>query len=206
MFDAVVIPGGGVRDGGVLPPWVAQRFDRAIERAGNALFLALSAGTPYRRPPLDSRGLPISEARAGAAYLIGRGIDPRRILLEESSYDTLGNAYFSRVVHAAPRGFARMLVITSSFHLPRVEAVFRWVYGLNDGAFALEFESTPDAEIGADALRTRIAKERASLVAFEQMRTRIGSLAALHDFLFTEHGVYAAARREPKPPADLSTY
>lgn len=99
-----------------------------------------------------------------------------------------------------------MLIITSEFHLPRVEAVFRWVYGLNDGAFALEFESTPDAGIEPDALRARVSKEQAGLAAFVRIRERIATLAALHDFLFTEHGVYRAARREPEPPVDLSTY
>jgi hypothetical protein len=190
----------------VLPPWVAARFDRAIDLAGDALFLALSAGTPYRPPPLDERGFPISEARAGAAYLIDRGVDPRRILIEESSYDTLGNAYFSRAIHVAPRGFERLLVITSAFHMPRVEAVFRWVYGLDDLRCTLDFETVPDTGIDAAALRARVEKERASLAGFEQLRSRLTTLATLHDYVFTEHGVYAATRRAPDRAVDTSTY
>jgi hypothetical protein len=197
VFDAVVIPGGGVRNGGVLPPGVAVRFDRAIEIAGAAFLMPLSAGTPYRPPPLDERGIPITEARAGAAYLMARGVPAERILVEESSYDTLGNAYFSRVIHAIPRGFAKLLVITSAFHMPRVEAVFRWVYALDGPGprCGVDFDSAPNVGIDPGALAARIEKEGAGLAAFEPLRARMHSLADLHAYVFAEHGVYAAERR-----------
>jgi len=171
---------------------VAPRFDRAIEISGDAWLVPLSAGTPYRPPPLDERGFPIFEARAGARYLVDGGVDPRRILLEESSYDTLGNAYFSLVQHAIPRGFSRVLVITSEFHVARVEAVFRWVYGLGAPACALEFDPRHVKLRRDDALRARAEKERASLARFETLRSRIATFSELHRYLFTEHGVYSA--------------
>jgi uncharacterized SAM-binding protein YcdF (DUF218 family) len=155
-YDAIIIPGGGVRAGGVLPPWVAARFDRALEVAGDALLIPLSAGTPYKPPPLDERGFPIFEARAGSEYLIQRGVDPRRILIEESSYDTIGNAFFSRVIHIEPRGLRRVLVITSAFHLERTAAVFRWVYSLDGNACVVEFDSVPDVGIDSEALQARV--------------------------------------------------
>jgi hypothetical protein len=205
-YDAIVIPGGGVRAGGVLPPWVAARFDRAIEVAGDAWLMPLSAGTPYRPPPVDERGFPIFEARAGAEYLVRRGVDARRILMEESSYDTIGNAYFSRVMHIVPRGFRRVLVVTSVFHLERTEAVFRWVYGLDGGACSVDFDSVPDNGIEPAALQARIAKEQESLAAFGNVRGRIASLAELHRWLFTEHGAYRAGRRSPSTGVDTRTY
>jgi hypothetical protein len=205
-YDAIVIPGGGVRDDGVLPAWVIARFDRAIELAADAWLMPLSAGTPYRPPPLDERGFPIFEARAGAEYLESRGVDPRRILIEESSYDTIGNAYFSRVVHIVPRGFRRVLVITSAFHMPRTEAVFRWVYSLDSGCCSVDFESVPDVGIDAGALAARIAKERTSLETFGEVRARIGTLAELHRWLFTEHAAYRAGARSSLMHVDTTTY
>jgi hypothetical protein len=205
-YDAIIIPGGGVRAGGVLPPWTIARFDRAIEVAGDALLMPLSAGTPYRPPPMDERGFPIFEARAGAAYLELRGVDPRRILIEESSYDTIGNAYFSRVIHIVPRGFRRVLVITSRFHMPRTEAVFRWVYSLDGGCCAVEFESVPDVGIDAEALEARLKKERESLARFEEVRGKLPTMAALHQWLFTEHGAYRAGTRSPSVSIDTTTY
>jgi uncharacterized SAM-binding protein YcdF (DUF218 family) len=207
-YDAILIPGGGVRSGGALPEWVVARFDRALERAGDALLIALSAGTPHRPPPLDERGFPVTEARAGAEYLARRGVAQARILLEESSYDTIGNAYFSRVVHAIPRGLTRLLVITSEFHMPRTEAVFRWVYALPGPgpACSLDFESVPNLGIEGAALAARIEKERASLANFEQERAGIGTLAQFHEWLFEEHDLYRAAPRPARRPIDVSTY
>jgi hypothetical protein len=118
----------------------------------------------------------------------------------------LGNAYFSRVIHVVPRGFRRLLVISSAFHTPRVEAVFRWVYSLDSSAFDLEFESVPDVGIEADALRARIEKEQTSLGIFEELRGRIETLDALHEYLFSEHGVYRADRVPVEAAVDPATY
>lgn len=207
-YDAILIPGGGVREGGALPDWAAARFDRALSLAGDAFLIPLSAGTPHRPPPLDPRGFPISEARAGADYLLRRGVDPARILIEESSYDTIGNAYFSRVIHAIPRAFERLLVVTSAFHMPRAEAVFRWVYSLDAPGprCSLDFDAVPDVGIHSDALAARIAKERAGLETFRQLPARIATLAGLHAWMFTEHSAYAAGMQPPSATVDPATY
>ncbi len=192
-FDAIVIPGGGVHPGGELPPWVTPRFDRALERAESAYLMPLSAGTPHRAPPLNERGFPWTEARAGAGYLVRRGVDPQRILMEESSFDTIGNAYFSRVIHAIPREFTRLLIVTSEFHMPRTEALFRWVYALaGPGASChVEFEAVADTEIDPDALTARLAKEQEALRVVELLNSKIRTLAQMHDWLFTAHKAYS---------------
>jgi hypothetical protein len=206
--DAILIPGGGVRDNAVLPPWVAARFDRALAIPGEPLLIALSAGTPHRPPPLDPRGFPISEARAGADYLRARGVDPGRILLEESSYDTVGNAYFSRVIHAIPRAFRRILVITSAFHMPRTEAAFRWVYSLDapGSPCSLDFDAVPDTGIDPATLAARVAREQVSLASLQPLIARIRTLAEMHAWIFTEHTAYAAAPRPLDTGVDTATY
>jgi hypothetical protein len=205
-YDAVLIPGGGVREGGKLPPWVAARFDLALAICGNPFLMPLSAGTMYRPPPLEKR-FPISEAAAGARYLVERGVGPNRILIEACSYDTIGNAYFSRVVHVIPSRFQRVLVITSEFHMPRTEVVFRWVYSLNGPGItcSVDFMSAADVGITKDDLSVRIKKERASLEAFRGLQNQITSLADLHQWLFTEHSAYAVKVR-PKTSVDSTTY
>lgn len=208
FYDAILIPGGGVRGNGVLPPWVAARFDRALAASGDPLFIALSAGTPHRPPPLDSRGFPVTEARAGAGYLRSRGIDHARILLEESSFDTVGNAYFSRVIHAIPREFRRILVITSDFHMPRTEAAFRWVYSLDapGPGCAVDFDSVPDNGIDPATLASRLTRERANLAALQPLIARIRTLAEMHAWIFTEHTAYAASPRSTETGLDTATY
>jgi hypothetical protein len=207
-YDAIAIPGGGARADGELPPWVTPRLDRALAVAGRAYLMPLSAGTPHRAPPLDERGFPWTEARAGARYLVAHGADPGRILMEESSYDTIGNAYFSRMIHAVPRGFARMLVITSAFHMPRTEAIFRWVYRLEGpgAACTVDFEEVPDCGIDPRILAARREKERTALDALAAPRAEIRTLPQLHAWLFTVHGAYSWKAERAVPAQNALLY
>ncbi len=193
-YDAILIPGGGVREGGALPPWVRARLDLARERFRGEYLLALSAGTPHRPPPVTAAGYPVFESRAAAEYLIRRGAPAEKVLAEWHSYDTIGNAFFARTIHAAPAGWRRLLVITSAFHLPRAEAVFGWVFGLPapGNGFELDFEASPDAGLGGEALELRLAKEARALAALPELAAQITTLAALHRWLFTRHGAYSA--------------
>jgi hypothetical protein len=206
-WDAIAIPGGGVREGGELPPWVKARFDRAIAMAQGEWMMPLSAGTVHRPPPLDQWGFPIVEASAGAAYLIERGVRPERILREASSLDTIGNAFFTRMIHGVPRGIRRLLVITSEFHLPRTAAIFHWIFELRGPgrATGLGFEGAPNAGMDEGALAARVAKERASLEGVRQLAGRLRTLDQVHQWLFTEHAAYRAGTL-PAPSSDPRSY
>jgi len=197
QYDAILIPGGGVREGGALPSWVRLRLDRAIGARHDGFIVALSAATPHRPPPIDGNGFPIYESVAAARYLMEAGVPPDRILTETQSYDTIGNAFFSRIIHVDPRGMRRLLVITSDFHLARTEAVFRWMYSLEPKAFEYEvhFECVRDPSMPADHLKAREEKERRSLESFLKMKDAIGNMPECHRWIFTEHHAYNAARR-----------
>jgi hypothetical protein len=201
-YDAIIIPGGGVREGGEITPWAAARFDRALERNAGQLFLCLSAGTTHRPPPLES-GFPVLESVAGARYLMARGVEPDRILLESSSYDTIGNAYLARLLHVDPAGWQRVLVITSRFHMPRTKAIFEWVFGMAPRTCRVDFDSAPDTGITREGLRMREAKESAALEDFLRLRSRIKGLRELNSWFFTMHAAYSAAgMTQPKGGAE----
>ena len=63
-------------------------------------------------------------------YLINNGLNPEKVLTEICSYDTIGNAYFSRLLFAEPFNLSSLLVLTSEFHMPRTRAIFEWIYSL----------------------------------------------------------------------------
>jgi len=147
-YDAILILGGGVHECGKLPLWVEARLQRALDLEQGEPIITLSVGTTHKPPPLDEHGFPIFESVAAASYLADHGIAPERILVEATSYDTIGNAYFSRVIHVDPAGFRRLLIITSAFHMPRTEAVFRWVYGLDAPAGGVRAPFRSDARRG----------------------------------------------------------
>jgi hypothetical protein len=193
-FDAILVPGGGVREGGELPLWVKKRFDKAIEICQGESIIPLSAGTPHKPALLDERGFPLFESVAGANYLIHNGITSEKILIESSSYDTIGNAYFSRVIHAEPRKFKKLLVITSEFHMPRTERVFTWIYSLPPLPFEFELEFIAVSDEGMDetSLSARNLAEKVSLERLAITIQRIHDLQELHRWLFSEHDAYRA--------------
>ena len=206
-YDAILIPGGGVRDKGELPPWVKSRLDHAIKIRSTEYIIVLSAGTVYKAPPLDENAFPIFESIAAAKYLVNYGVNPATILCETSSYDTIGNAYFSRVIHVEPRGFRKLHIITSAFHMPRTKAVFEWLYGLDDQGYQLTFDPVPDVGIATDDLQARIDKEAAGLKQFLKNSVPIHTLQACHQWLFTEHAAYACSSEKKQPIGkSLNTY
>lgn len=211
QYDAALILGGGVRDGGTLPPWVTKRFDRALQ-VDTDLFICLSGGTAHRPLPIGPDGSPLFESVAGSRYLIQAGVDPQRILFEAASYDTIGNAFFSRVIHVDPRGLRRLLILTSEFHMPRTEAIFRWLYGLDAGtpSYELTFEATPDVGFDRKVLHERRNREQISLQELQETQTGIHTMVDFHRWLFSKHALYAAGLRDnPKEvvsPGIASTY
>jgi hypothetical protein len=213
IYHAILIPGGGVGGDAAPQPWVRRRLDRAVELHDGGLLICLSAGTTHKPPPRDAEGFPVFESVASAEYLIRRGIDRRKLLVETCSYDTIGNAYFSRVIHCEPRRLHRLLVITSEFHMPRTQAVFDWVYGLpSEGQsgwppFCLAYEEVPDEGIDPDALRRRIAREQDALRQAGELSLRVKTLEALHEWLFTDHAAYAAGLKPDRASGrELETY
>jgi hypothetical protein len=210
-YDAILIPGGGLIDADTVPLRVQRRLDRVLEIYGGEMLITLSAGTTYKPPPLDARGFPITEAFASARYLVAHGIDPDRVLTENVSYDTIGNAYFSRVIHTEPTALRRLHVVTSTFHMPRTEAIFRWVFGLTPSQpYTLTFETVTDDGMEPAALQSRVDKERASLARLNAIIPTIDSLSALHRWLYTEHTAYAMRNNTldvpPPPPKAIDTY
>lgn len=204
-YDAILIPGGGLTPTGAPTPWVTSRLERALEYPDSCKLVLLSAGSPHKAPPLDSSGQPIHESHGGARYLIQRGVDPHRILVETASLDTIGNAFFARVVHVEPRCWRRLLVITSAHHIARTQAIFERVFSLPrhpDTAvvWSLDFEAVPDSGLTQEIWTARRAKEEASLSLWKQVSNRFMSLQDLSEWLFKDHPCYAAG----KQPAPIS--
>jgi DUF218 domain len=193
-FDAILVPGGGVREEGRLPSWVQRRLDRAIERFDGEHIIVLSAGTAHRPPPIGTHGFPILESAAAARYLIEAGIPKKSVLTETCSYDTIGNAFFSRVIHVEPARLRRLLVITSDFHLPRSRLVFEWIYGLEPRPidYILQFEGVADPSMDPAVLAERRSKEQTSVERLSATTPQIFTLEQLHRWIFTEHDAYSA--------------
>ncbi|NEQ52110.1 MAG: YdcF family protein [Leptolyngbya sp. SIO3F4] len=204
-YDAILVPGGGVRSKGELPLWTQRRLNRAIERRQDAYIITLSAGTTHKPPPLDGNGYPIFESVAAAQYLLQRGITPEKILVETSSYDTIGNVYFSRIIHIEPLNLRRLLVITSEFHMSRTRAIFEWIYRLEGlpQDRQIFFESVSDDDIEKVMLEARQQREAKSLKKLLGTASKIHTIREFHQWLFREHGAYAMTVQSVRPSGQV---
>ncbi len=123
--DAIVVLSGMVnpksRRGGRLE--FVSSVDRILLgeellRKNGATFALLSGGSGF----LVQKGE--SEARDLSAWLVARGISPRRIVVEADSRNTWENAFESAKIIRA-RGWKRIVLVTSAFHMPRSVYCFR---------------------------------------------------------------------------------
>ena len=216
-YDCVVIPGGGVDLTGAPAAWVIARLDRAIEMASStSYFLVLSRGTTHRPPTLDKHSFPIDEASASAAYLIERKIPSDKILIENWSLDTIGNAYFARQCILEPMALHRLAIITNEFHMPRTKLIFDWVFALTSSSkarcekFTRDYFTVSNQGMTDEQLIARIDKESLACDDVKGKILKLTNLSQMAQFLFVEHGAYKAkhlhASRSQLDPVTASTY
>lgn len=200
-YDAIMVPGGGLDEEGRPLPCVLSRLDAALAHANTSdYFLMLGRYSAHVPPVVDNASFPIDEATAAGSYLIDHGIEGSRIYLDRWSMDTIGNAVFARLMHSDPRAWRKLLVITSEFHMPRVRAIFDWIFTLPPagagGPVDLSYEATPNTGMSDSIVQARMLKEAESLKSLNDTKQNVTDLAELHQFIFGEHDAYMAGTRE----------
>eukprot|EP00878_Enallax_costatus_P030715 GHUV01033494.1.p1 GENE.GHUV01033494.1~~GHUV01033494.1.p1 ORF type:complete len:142 (+),score=31.45 GHUV01033494.1:214-639(+) len=139
---------------------------------------------------------------------------------EVSSYDTVGNAYFSLTIHALPSGWRRLAVVTSHFHMPRSRALFADLYQLAGSSlfndpyrYSLTFLSASDEGVFDDYVyNARLGKEAGSLQHWRSVASGLRKLSDFHAWLHADHLCYAVPRqhefgkRTIKDPKLLESY
>ena len=114
--DAIVVLGGGVGESGQGGQGYQERVKKAVElyRAGYADQLVFSTGWTYT----------FHEADLMRALAVSLGVPESAITMEKSAANTYENARFVRAI-AEPRGWKRILLVTSPYHMRRALLTFR---------------------------------------------------------------------------------
>ena len=132
VADAIVVLGGGVTPtrAGFPYPNLGGASDRIwhaarLYHAGRAPVIVASAGSVWGE---DVWGEPDRQTGAEAmrTVLVAWGVPHSAIIVEQNSRSTRENAVETARL-AARRGFERLLLVTSVWHMRRAEAVFRRV-------------------------------------------------------------------------------
>ena len=112
-----LVPGMRLGAGGGITPAYRERLDRAASllTAGTVADIVLLGGRTGRDGP--------SEAEAGRAYLLARGLPAARIATEDTSRHTLENLLRYRAAFGG--GGRRVVLVTSRAHLARAGLMAR---------------------------------------------------------------------------------
>ena len=155
-------------------------------------------GTTHKPRFVDSNGYAVPEAALMGQQLLGMGVREADIYPEGYSDDTIGNAFFLRVMHLDPRPeWSRLRVVTSAFQMDRTKATYSWVMGLTPlpaakRRYELAYETVDDdGAVPPHVLNSRIAREATSLRNFESGElVRNTRLSELHKFINLQHDGY----------------
>lgn len=145
--DGIIVLGGAVETAKWKATGQVHLNDQA-ERVTEAAVLALRY--PQAKVVLAGGGATLgpiggdtpSEAAAMAALLTQLGIAPARMILEEQSRNTAGNAEFSLAL-AKPQPAERWLLVTSASHMPRAMAAFARAGWTGLTAWPVDFSTPP---------------------------------------------------------------
>ena len=117
--DCVIVLGAAVR-GDVPSATFRARLDCAYD------YLAGNPGTSVIVTGGKGQGEHVTEAEAARVYLVGRGLEPERIYMEDKSTSTQENLLFAKeILNENFEEDARLVLVSSDFHLYRAQLVAR---------------------------------------------------------------------------------
>src|SRR5260221_14421469 len=152
--ELAVVLGGGIVEGAASRSTAAGGH-RAAQLAHERPELVLICSGD--RPPDAIADTP-SEAALMRDLIVGQGIAPGRVVVEDESVDTIGNAVLVAVRYLRELEPRPLAVITSPFHLERATETFRHVLGFPWPVEAVAADETGD-DIERASRETRYLQE-----------------------------------------------
>jgi uncharacterized SAM-binding protein YcdF (DUF218 family) len=155
VYDVVILL-GGVGDERVEAETGQPAYNDDVERlvathrllADNRARFAIVSGAA-EHPSLIEHG----EARMLGRQIALWGVDPSRVIIEEKARNTRENAVYSEQI-VRERGFEKVLIVTSAFHMRRSLECFNAV-GLRVDTYPVDYRAHSDKTPGSDSLLPR---------------------------------------------------
>ena len=152
VYDSIIIlPHESDRDGNLLEESLL-RSNLAIDLYNSGCSKSiLTLGWDYR----NDSDITLSESFKN--YLISSGIPEKVIIEDNNSRDTVGDAFFSKII-LSNKNYHNLIVVTSDWHTERAKIIFDLIYGNKFKITFKDFKSTCSLN--------RIKKENDSLNKF----------------------------------------
>lgn len=194
-FDAIVILGGGLNEDLSLPIWVKERVKKAIQiynEQGSRCFILPTGSTPHVPVKLDKAGQPYNDSKAIAKELLENKIPKEKIMLLDFARDTLGEAFFTRILFTEIRDLTKLCIVTTEFQMPRAKHFFNNVFNLKPKTkdYQLTFIESKNIGITREVLEMREQSEANRIKNSVFNTQNIQSLADLHNYFCTGHLAY----------------
>lgn len=202
MRVAIVLS-GGLRADSELPDWVIARCDVALELECDRYVICsrYSRNLPQK---ISSDGYVVCENQKIAEYLIGKGVDSSKVLLESFSTDTIGSAVFAAMILSAIKyDRARCFLITSDWHIARASAIFQWIFDIKfKGLCDLRYVGVQGPAIN---LTQRANREALALARFHEEWYGLSSFHDVLTHMFQSHADYSMCSNEAGlSPSEMS--
>lgn len=148
-YDAVILL-GGVVDEKAMEKSQSLSFNDNNERLFGTLRVMREGRADYAiisGAPVDPK-TPYGEARVLGDELVSLGVPREKVIIEDKAMNTRENATYSADIVRA-RGFSKLLIVTSAFHMHRALACYRKA-GLDVDTLAVDFRTySPDNVSGS---------------------------------------------------------
>jgi uncharacterized SAM-binding protein YcdF (DUF218 family) len=206
MYDCIIILGGGVSINNILPEWSLDRCNYVLElfKKNKDVNIICTSGGSYHNPnPLDDNRHTIHECDTFAKYLINNGIPENKIFKEWCSYDTIGNAYFTKLLLVDVFKWNKILVVTSDFHMDRSKVIFDYIF--KENKYSLSYYSCI-YKTNHQYLESRINKEKKSLLNFQNLINSLNSFEDFHKWIYTNHQCYVSNQKKKEHLQDKMLY
>jgi uncharacterized SAM-binding protein YcdF (DUF218 family) len=169
-YDTAVAMDNTINPDGTLIDDGRARFDKAILLYKKEIARTLTS--PGTFDSIDINAATFTHAEAGKRYAISQGVPESKIYKEETPLnygtkmsDTIGCAFFIKRTLAIPKNWGSLVVVSSDYHIPRVEEIFRFLYGKG---FNLAFEKASTDHIDNDQIRRQRSGEAERISKFKE--------------------------------------
>jgi uncharacterized SAM-binding protein YcdF (DUF218 family) len=156
--DVIILLGGSNDEHGVLSGFTRERAEQAMtefRRFPTAKVLTTGgAGAHFNTTPRPHTAYV-------RAYLLALGLPETALIESAESTNTIEDARLSRPI-VERYGFRRLIIVTSDFHLPRAQ----WLFRREFPQLELEFRGAP-ATFPAEERERRVAHEVAALARLQ---------------------------------------
>ncbi len=186
MNDAIIVLGYELTSNGELETVSKGSVKKAISlyKAGVAPRIIFSGSRRYS----SKRLFKTSEARQMMKFALSLGVPKKAILIEDEAKDTIGNAYFTMIRHLEPNNWKNIVVVSSDFHMPRVEYIFNKFLG---NKYSVSFVSSNSGLSAADYQDKWFEDQEITLRCHQWLEgIPDGDLPLLTDFITKRHPAY----------------